>query len=104
MNEKPAEKPTNCRYAGPGRGQCFECANGYYERCLYLRTEEERAAQAALRKARRAAERKLLLRSDKMILEHLDFAGMDALEAYKCGVEEAQSEIVNRLALLERAL
>ena len=30
-------QPVNCRDAGPGYGRCVECANGNYERCLYLR-------------------------------------------------------------------
>lgn len=29
----------NCREAGPGRGLCVECADGNYEKCLYLRPE-----------------------------------------------------------------
>lgn len=51
-------------------------------------------------KALLAASKRLAMHSDKQILRHLDFAGMDALEAYKCGVEEAQGAIVDRLATL----
>lgn len=34
------KEPMNCRDAGPGRGRCIECANGNYERCLYLHPKE----------------------------------------------------------------
>ena len=35
------ERPVNCREAGPGKGLCVECANGNYEKCLYLKPQPE---------------------------------------------------------------
>jgi Protein of unknown function (DUF551) len=31
-----SKRPMNCREAGPGRGLCEKCANGEYEKCLYM--------------------------------------------------------------------
>lgn len=50
--------------------------------------------------AMRVASKKLKFRSEKAIEETCDFAGMSLADAYKCGAEEAQGEIVNRLAAL----
>jgi len=46
------------------------------------------------------ASKKLPFKSDSQLMKAVDFSGMDALEAYKCGAEEAQSAIVDRLAAL----
>ncbi len=54
-------------------------------------------------KVLRVAAKKLPFRSDKALLQHLDFAGMDALEAYRCGAEEAQGHILERLEALRLA-
>jgi hypothetical protein len=51
-------------------------------------------------KALLAASKKLKFKSDKAIEETCEFAGMGAADAYRSGAEEAQSEIVNRLAVL----
>ena len=51
-------------------------------------------------KALQVASKKLRFLSEKSITTTLEFAGMSLAEAYKCGAEEAQSEIVNRLAVL----
>lgn len=46
------------------------------------------------------AAKKLIFKRDKEIETMCDFAGMTVADAYKCGAEEAQSEIINRLALI----
>jgi hypothetical protein len=51
-------------------------------------------------KALLAASKKLKFKSDKAIEETCEFAGMGAADAYRCGAEEAQNEIVQRLQAL----
>lgn len=46
------------------------------------------------------ASKKLPFKSDKAIDEMCDFAGMSNADAYRCGAEEAQNEVVRRLAAL----
>lgn len=50
--------------------------------------------------AMRAAAKQLPFKSRKKITDMCDFAGLDPADAYICGAEEAQREIVNRLDAL----
>jgi len=51
-------------------------------------------------KALMAAAKKMSFKSDKAIETMCDFAGLGVADAYRCGAEEAQQEIVNRLGAL----
>ena len=64
----------------------------------------QRVALKIIDKAIRAAGRKMPLRSEKARNEMLSYAAMDMAEAYQIGTEEAQSEILNRLHEIRRAL
>lgn len=44
-----------------------------------------------------AASKKLRFKSDSAIERTCEFAGMGAADAYRCGAEEAQNEIISRL-------
>jgi hypothetical protein len=52
-------------------------------------------------KAVKAANKKLRFLPDRKLTANLEFCGDDVAEAYRCGAEEAQGEIINRLAELQ---
>lgn len=54
----------------------------------------------ALRKACKEAAKKVRQLSDAKVCRNLQDAGLDALDAYKLGVEECQGSIVQRLLAL----
>lgn len=63
-----------------------------------------RSAIGAVRKAKRAAFKRLPFESEKRQNERLEFAVGTLAEAYRLGAEEAQTEILRRLDELERKL
>lgn len=63
-----------------------------------------KAAVSAVRKAKRAAFKRLPFESEKKQNERLEFAVGTLAEAYRLGAEEAQTEILRRLDELERKL
>jgi hypothetical protein len=57
----------------------------------------------ALCKAVREAGKKLRIKPDRQLEAMLDGAGFSLADAYRCGAEEAQSEIVRRMSVLSDA-
>lgn len=54
-------------------------------------------------KAVREAGKKLKIKPDRQLEAMLDGAGFSAADAYRCGAEEAQGEIVRRLSVMSDA-
>jgi hypothetical protein len=69
---------------------------------MSVKTETRRLKGAALLwgRAARVASLKLRFQNERKIVANLEEAGMTPLEAFKAGAEEAQGEIVRRLALV----
>jgi hypothetical protein len=57
-----------------------------------------------LRIALKLAKKKIRVLGDKQLNTNLDMFCGDFAEAYRCGVEEAQAEIVGRLAALQKGV
>lgn len=64
---------------------------------------KQSAVSKALCKAVRTAGKKLRIKPDRQLEAMLDGAGFSLADAYRCGAEEAQGEIVQRLSVLSDA-
>lgn len=64
---------------------------------------KQSAVSKALCKAVREAGKKLRIKPDRQLEAMLDGAGFSLADAYRCGAEEAQSEIVRRMSVLSDA-
>jgi len=62
-----------------------------------------KATMISWAKAKLAVSKSLRVRSEKELREHLDFAGYNAPEAYRLGVEETQHELIARINALRPA-
>lgn len=56
-----------------------------------------KAARILRSRALKAAAKRLPLVSERMLKERIEGSGLTAAEAYVCGAEEAQVEIIQRL-------
>jgi hypothetical protein len=64
---------------------------------------KQSAVSKALCKAVRAAAKKLPFKSERSMEEMMEGFGFSLADAYRCGAEEAQDEIVRRLSVLSDA-
>ena len=64
---------------------------------------KQSAASKALCKAVREAGKRLKIKPERQLEAMLDGAGFSLADAYRCGAEEAQGEIVQRLSVLSDA-
>ncbi len=61
------------------------------------------AASISLKLVREAG-KKIRILPDRALRQNLEYAGLDEVEAYKLGVEEAQHDIMARLDAIQKGL